>query len=163
MELRRMVAQWVRAAGEFAAECGAVHRLAVWLGGQRGRRFQLAAVVSLFLHAIIGWQLLETKLSQQIADAKPEKDTTPSFIEHTYTPDVRAENAPPQDFEKPVEVTPEQQKPEPVERTAQPLAVKQPPPLVEPDKVPPKPTETPQTVVAKVEPAAPNAPRGFET
>lgn len=129
--------------------------LSIWLGGQRGRRFQLAAVLSLFLHAIIGWQLLETKLSQQIADAKPDKDTTPSFIEHTYTPDVRAENAPPQDFEKPVEVTPEQQKPEPVERTAQPLAIKQPPPLVERDKVPPKPTETPQTVVAKVEPAAP--------
>jgi hypothetical protein len=128
--------------------------LAIWLGGQRGRRFQLAAVISIFIHALLGWQLYQTILANP-APAVVAKDTTPSFVEHTYQPDAKAENAPPQDFEKPVEVNPEQQKPKPVERTAQPLTVKQPQPLVEPDKVPPKPTETPKTEIAKVEPAAP--------
>jgi hypothetical protein len=130
--------------------------LSIWLGGQRGRRFQLAAVLSIFLHALLGWQLFETKLSQQVAVGTPTKEATPSFVEHTYQPDALAENAPLQDFEKPIEVLPEQQKPEPVARVAtQPIAIKQPQPLVEPDKVPPKPTETPQTVVARIEFAAP--------
>ena len=141
--------------GSLLLSVGLFIGLAIWLGGQRGRRFQLAAVISLFIHALIGWQLLEIKLSDQVAQANPSKETTPTFVEHTYTPDKQVENAPRQDFEKPVEVNPEQQQPKPVERTAQPVEIKQPPPIVEPEKTSPKPTETPKTEIARVEPAAP--------
>jgi hypothetical protein len=145
---------WVRLAS-LVITVGGFVALSVWLGGQRGRRVQFAAVISLIMHAFIGWQLALFSLSNETPQSTAKADPTQAVFELNFSPDTTNDNQQTQDFEKPIETRPETQQPVVQERTVQQPQPTKVQPLPEPDKVQPQVTNTPQTSVPKIEQAVP--------
>ncbi|MDX1964429.1 MAG: hypothetical protein SFX18_14855 [Pirellulales bacterium] len=144
---------WVRLATLFGS-MAILLGVAIWLKGKIGRRMQLGAIISLFLHALLGWQLYNTILSnpQRQVD-RALAVVQPNIVEYNFTPKSWDEPDQQQDFEKPVEIRPEQQVTEPIERQVpQPKPVEQPNPIVQPDDRPqpltPVAVKSPQPEVA---------------